>query len=279
MPGEPDPLYVAARTVLLDTLEALGAQRDAVILIGAQAIYMHTGSIEFAVAEYTTDADVAIDPGLLHDEPEIESALTAAGFSRAGRVGAWVITKHVDGNSVNIEVDLMVPEAVSGPGRRAARLPGHVTGVARKARGLEAVLVDKEIKTLAALDAADHRQFRVSVAGPAALMVTKLHKIRQRLSERRRMRLSDKDALDVLRLLQAVPTLELAEAFRRMGETAVARDVTREALTALLDLFSDPKATGAQMAARAAEGLAPEEQIAQSCAILTNDLLASLGAE
>jgi hypothetical protein len=141
------------------------------------------------------------------------------------------------------------------------------------------VLVDKEIKTLAALDAADHRQFRVSVAGPAALMVTKLHKIRQRLSERRRMRLSDKDALDVLRLLQAVPTLELAEAFRRMGETAVARDVTREALTALLDLFSDPKATGAQMAARAAEGLAPEEQIAQSCAILTNDLLASLGAE
>jgi hypothetical protein len=124
MPGEPEPLYVAARTVLLDTLEALGAQRDAVILIGAQAIYLHTGSVEFAVAEYTTDADVAIDPELLHDEPEIESALTAAGFSRAERVGAWVITKQVDGAPVNIEVDLMVPEAVSGPGRRAARLPG-----------------------------------------------------------------------------------------------------------------------------------------------------------
>jgi hypothetical protein len=51
MPGELDPLYVAARRVLLDALEALGVQRDAVILVGAQAIYLYTGSIEFAIAE------------------------------------------------------------------------------------------------------------------------------------------------------------------------------------------------------------------------------------
>lgn len=33
MPGEVDTLYAAARSVLLDALEALGAQRDAVILV------------------------------------------------------------------------------------------------------------------------------------------------------------------------------------------------------------------------------------------------------
>ena len=52
-----DPRYVLARAVLLDALEALGDQRDAVIVVGAQAVYMHTGAIEMAVPEFTLDAD------------------------------------------------------------------------------------------------------------------------------------------------------------------------------------------------------------------------------
>jgi hypothetical protein len=35
----PDPLYVWARAALLDAVEALGAHRDAIVLVGAQAIY------------------------------------------------------------------------------------------------------------------------------------------------------------------------------------------------------------------------------------------------
>jgi hypothetical protein len=50
MPGAPDPLYVNAREVLLDALEALGAHRASLILVGAQAIYLHTGEAEIAVA-------------------------------------------------------------------------------------------------------------------------------------------------------------------------------------------------------------------------------------
>src|SRR5215471_4212662 len=95
------------------------------ILVGAQANYMHTGAAELAVPEYTTDADVVIDPKLLHDAPEIESALTSAGFVRGPRVGAWAIAKDLAGRSIDVEIDLMVPEAVGGPGRRAARLTGH----------------------------------------------------------------------------------------------------------------------------------------------------------
>jgi len=49
------PEYVVARRVLLDALEALGGHCDALILVGAQAVYLHTGAASFAVAEHTTD--------------------------------------------------------------------------------------------------------------------------------------------------------------------------------------------------------------------------------
>ena len=58
----PDPLYVRARAALLDAVEALGIHRDAIVLVGAQAIYLHTGAADLAVAEYTTDADFAVRP-------------------------------------------------------------------------------------------------------------------------------------------------------------------------------------------------------------------------
>ncbi len=62
MPGVPEPLYVLARRVLLDALQALGDQNEAVILVGAQAVYLHTGEADLAVAEYMIDGDIAIDP-------------------------------------------------------------------------------------------------------------------------------------------------------------------------------------------------------------------------
>jgi hypothetical protein len=63
-PGDPDQqeAYALARRVLLDALDALGDQRDAVVLVGAQAIYLHTGDTDLAVAPFTTDGDVAINP-------------------------------------------------------------------------------------------------------------------------------------------------------------------------------------------------------------------------
>jgi hypothetical protein len=125
MPGEPDPLYVAARRVVLDALEALGPQREVVILVGAQAIYLYTGAVELPVAEYTIDADVTLDPSLLKQVPEIESTLIAAGFRRGRRVGAWVTTREVNAAPVDIDLDLMVPDAVGGAGRRAAPRVRH----------------------------------------------------------------------------------------------------------------------------------------------------------
>ncbi|MGA2930016.1 MAG: hypothetical protein ABSG43_29315 [Solirubrobacteraceae bacterium] len=43
------PITVAARRVLLDALEALEAHRDALVLVGAQAIYLYTGDTDVAI--------------------------------------------------------------------------------------------------------------------------------------------------------------------------------------------------------------------------------------
>ncbi len=46
-------LLVQARSALLDALTALWEHRDSVVVIGAQAIYLHTGAVGVALAEAT----------------------------------------------------------------------------------------------------------------------------------------------------------------------------------------------------------------------------------
>lgn len=65
MPGAPDPLYVAARGALLDALGALREHLPSIVLVGAQAVYVHAGEADIAVAPFTTDGDLAIDPRTL----------------------------------------------------------------------------------------------------------------------------------------------------------------------------------------------------------------------
>ena len=81
-----DPLYVAARSVLLDALNALGPQREAVIVVGAQAVYLRTGDAGIAVTPYTTDADLVLAPDRLTDEPRVEELMRAARFSQEGQL-------------------------------------------------------------------------------------------------------------------------------------------------------------------------------------------------
>ena len=272
MPGVPEPEYVLARRVLLDVLEALGDQGEAVVLVGAQAIYLHTGDADLAVAPYTTDGDVALDPSRLKNTPRLAEALRGAGFfADAEHVGTWVKSRLLEGRPVEVKIDLMVPEAVGGPGRRGARLGPHGNKAARKARGLEATLVDRQRRTIGALNGGDNRAFEVAVAGPAALIVAKLYKISERVDAPGRS--EDKDALDVLRLLRVVSTKVLADGVHTLLNEETSVGVTEEALAFLRDLFSEPSRLGCQMAARAAAPLEPEDTIAASCAFLTQDLL------
>ena len=61
-------------------------------------------------------------------------------------------------------------------------------------------LVDKDPITISALDSGDPRSITVDVAGVAALMVAKAHKLHDRVD--RPSRLDDKDAADVFRMMQ-----------------------------------------------------------------------------
>lgn len=152
--------YVKARAVLLDTLAGLGPHRGAVVLVGAQAVYVHTGDAEFATAPTTTDADLALVPDRLADEPSIECAMRAAGFVPGRQPGSWV-------GPGQIMVDLMAPESLCGPGgRRSAHLPPpHDDKVtARRTFGLEAAVVDNEIHLIGALEGEDSRSFEIKVA-------------------------------------------------------------------------------------------------------------------
>lgn len=75
-PGDAE-ILVAARGALLDALDALSDQRAALVLIGAQAIYLHTGAAPVALAEATKDTDIAIDPRALQQDPLSGNELSA----------------------------------------------------------------------------------------------------------------------------------------------------------------------------------------------------------
>ncbi len=268
--GRPDPIYVRARRVLLDALDALAPFRDAVILVGAQAIYLHTGDSGLAIAPYTTDADLALNPELLAPDPKLDSTMRTAGFAPAPRLlGIWVQ------EPAQSTVDILVPEMLGGPGRRGARLGPHGNRVARKARGLEAAVVDKVWMTVEALDEADSRGTDVWVASPSALLVAKLHKLAERQGAP--SRLDDKDALDLYRLLQAIPTETFAAGLKRLRAASLAGPVTEDALVFLRDLFRGPDSAGSLMAARALDPFENPLTVAASCSALADDLSMAVG--
>jgi len=263
MSGEPDPLYTRARAALLDTLVALEPHLDALVLVGAQAIYLHTGDADLAVAQYTTDADFSVSPGELADSPLLGDLLTTRGFLPREHPGGWL---SPDG----IYVDVMVPEALAGPGTRGARLGPHGKRAARRAKGLEGAAIDRERSVITAIDPSDDRAIEMWIAGPGALFVAKTHKIAERVGARDRVR--DKDALDVLRLLRAVKTEDLALRLTALRASDVAGSVTDEAIDLIPALFGDRTSEGVLMAVRAAGDQEDPETIAKSTIALANDL-------
>src|SRR5436305_418223 len=98
---------------------------------------------------------------------------TSASIARWEPTGcaSWL---HTEG----VAVGLMVHESpAGGSGRRGARVAPHSKHAARRAAGLEAALIDNAPSLVTPLDSRDGRAYTANVAGPAALLVTKLHKL------------------------------------------------------------------------------------------------------
>ncbi len=277
---EVDELYVMARRVLLDALDALGPHRDAIVLVGAQAVYLRVGEGDLAVAPFTTDGDLAIDPAVLAEIPPLEKALMDAGFlpKTKDSVGIWITKRPTTASpDREIGVDLLVPASASpGTGRRAARLSGHDSRAARIVKGLDGAIVDADVMRLPALDTADTRAFDVRVAGPAALLVAKLHKISERNGTDRQ---SDKDALDILRLLRGTERDDLAARYEKLLADPRSVEAAKIGRGLLEAQFTGRAGIGVQMAVRSAGALVDSDEIAASCEALAGDLLAVLATE
>lgn len=279
---EPSPEYVAARRVLLDALEALGPQSAAVVLAGAQAIYLRTGPASLAISEHTTDGDLALDPEALADTPALGELMEAAGFKLAELQGAaepgiWQKPVRIGDAEVLIPVDLIVPTGVAPTGgTRGARLGAHGKRAARKAVGLEAALVDNDLMPVEPLEPDDRRRSRPRVAGTAALLVAKTHKLNDRIESGRLDRLDDKDASDMVRLMQRSRPEAVAEKLAELLAHPSAGPPTELAIERLQALFGGRAGAGITMAARALRGAMPEGRVRAICLAYAEELRGSL---
>lgn len=127
--------------------------------------------------------------------------------------------------------------------------------------------------TVRSLDG-DGRNAVINVAGPAALLVAKLHKLGER--EDTPDRLNDKDAHDIYRLLVATETGHLAATVQELLANRLSHSVTSEALAYMQQLFATAGALGSTMAGRAEEGVGQPETVSAAVSFLAQDLLSSL---
>lgn len=273
--------YIVARSVLLNALGALSAHLDALILVGAQAVYLRTGTEELGVAPYTTDGDVVLDPARLDEEPELEVLMRSAGFELdrkndgSEEPGIWIEHREINGVKMKVPVDLIVPTDAAPPGgRRGARLKGHSKLAARKIPGLEASLLDHDVMRVASLTDGDDRTFEIAVAGPVALLIAKAYKLHDRLKNeaRRPDRVDEKDAGDAYRIMRIADRQECVEVARRLIDHPELGRACSVGLQRLIDLFEASGSQGTVLAASHFRGAVPEEFVTEVCTSFVTEL-------
>jgi len=192
--------------------------------------------------------------------------------------GIWETRVTITGrhDDLVVPVDLIVPEAVAPPGgRRGARLGGEHGGrAARRATGLEGALIDHSLIEVAAFDETDPRRISINIAGYAALLVAKVHKIGDRAE--RPDRLSDKDAGDVLRLFMSTTPQRVGQRLIDLLDDERSGDATRAGIDGVDALFGTPASLGTQMAVRALGGVLEPATVEATCTTFVAQLLATL---
>jgi hypothetical protein len=280
-----DPQYVEARHALLNALFALAPHVDAVIVVGAQAVYLRTGDVDptIAIAPFTSDGDLALDPSQLLDDPAIEDALRSADFelykapNGGTQPGAWITELQIDGKAHVIPLDVMVPEGlIPKDSHRGVRLGPHGNQAARKVRGLEATIVDNDRMTISSLDPADDRSIEVLVAGSAALLIAKSYKIGERVASGKVNRYDDKDGADVLRLMQSTDPIEIAGTMKELLGNDTVRESVQTGLQYIRELFGGRAGAGIAMAHRTLAGLVPEDRITVICTTYVERLFGNM---
>ena len=132
-----DPRYVAARRVLLNALEALAPHGPAVIVAGAQAVYLRSGAIEI-----TIPVDLIV--------PEGASPLGGRRGARLGRHGNRAARRAVGLEAALVDHSTMTVAALE---------PGDDRSLDVEVAGEAALLVRRQ-------GTQDPRQTRLRTTGP-----------------------------------------------------------------------------------------------------------------
>ena len=106
--------------------------------------------------------------------------------------------------------------------------------------------------------------------------MAKTHKLDDRVKERREDRLDDKDASDVVRLLQTSSPAATAKTLSGLLEHPTAGAPTEFALKRFRDLFGGRAGIGIEMAASALRGAMPGERVRAICLAYCDELYAGL---
>lgn len=114
----------------------------------------------------------------------------------------------------------------------------------------------------------------MNVAGTGALMVAKLHKLWERTEHDDRVKA--KDALDIVRILRATSTPDLAQRLRELRLSQEAGVVAIDAIEHLDSLFGRRDGRGIALAIQATDRLVDPEELAISTITLANDLRSAL---
>ena len=269
MTSQPRIEYIDARRVLLDALTALQAQLDAVVLVGAQAVYLRTAGRLPTYQPFTTDADLVLSPDLLAARPPLGDVMIAAGFVLPGEPGIWEARFHREGiaDEIVVPVDLIVPmQVASGSGRRGARLGGdhgkHTAPQERRARrcaGRQRRHRDHISRNVGHSLGCRTRRRRSRAAG------LQLFKLGERLAKPER--LEAKDAGDIYRLFDVLSPDEMADRFQLLLADERSATTSVAAIEYGKQLFQSRGSPGVSLGATALAGTMPEATVV---AVLTN---------
>jgi hypothetical protein len=105
--------------------------------------------------------------------------------------------------------------------------------------------------------------------------VAKAHKLHDRVRTGRNHRLEDKDAADVLWLMQTTNPTEIGAVFQGLVEHDIAALPARNGLSYIDELFGRRGSLGITMASRALRGAMPEARVQAICIGYTEALLAA----
>ncbi|ACZ31890.1 hypothetical protein Xcel_2877 [Xylanimonas cellulosilytica DSM 15894] len=244
--SQADARYGAARSrrLLLEAIAALDEFEAAITVVGAHAVHVWVQAAWGAIdMESTRDGDLAVNPVFVTPTPKLAELMQSIGTTPAmpERPGIYGYSDEAElPLAERTTVDLIVPEAYAGPGRRAARIAGQLAATSR-AVGLELAVWDRHLVTLTTVDEPTV-SLEAFVAGPAALVVAKAHKVHERFEQVavRPDRLRPKDSGDVALLMMVSDGAQVAEV---MVEQCAAHPEIRDAVASaagyLVDLYAD----------------------------------------